>query len=225
MAALSLMSCWHGGVMDVRLPGITAEGETARSLGPAATGILTVVGPFHVEVVADALQALVVERIVPLRTDAVSIEAKFVLAQPWNHDRMIRAVQLRQREIAAGPIRVSRVVIPNLPDHYIVGEGVHRSFAARQRGDLVIDAMVTATLHVAPEQFCVVGDTLMRCTCDGTFPVSPSGSAARPVSREAARLSRDVIHVLAALGCAVYPESQYGVVSQGFCPCFKVVGL
>ena len=48
--------------MDVRLPGITAEGETARSLGPAATGILTVVGPFHVEVVADALQALVVER-------------------------------------------------------------------------------------------------------------------------------------------------------------------
>jgi hypothetical protein len=211
--------------MDVRLPGITAEGETARSLGPAATGILTVLGPFHVDVVAEALQALVVERIVSLRSPSISIDAKFVLAQPYNYDRMIRAVQLRQREIAAGPIRVSRVIVSNLPDHYIVSEGAHRSFAARQRGDLMIDAMVTATLHAAPEQFRVVGDTLMRCTCDGTFPVSPSGSAARPVGREAARLSRDVIHVLAAMGCAVYPESQYGVVSQELCPCFKVVGL
>jgi hypothetical protein len=211
--------------MDIRLPGITAEGDTSRSMGPAATGILTVVGPFHVDVVAEALQALVVETIVPLRSDPVTIDAKFVLAQPWNHDRMVRAVQFRQRDIAAGPIRVSRVIVPNLPDHYIISEGAHRSFAARQRGDLVIDAMVTTTLHAAPEQFSVVGDTLMRCTCDGTFPVSPSGLAARPVGREAARLSRDVIHVLAALGCAVYPDSQYGVVSQGLCPCFKVVGL
>lgn len=216
MAALSLMSCWQGGVIDLRLPGITAEGATARDIGPAATGILTVIGPFQVEVVAEALQALVVERIVPLRSDLVPIQTKFVLAQPWNQDRMIRAVQLRQCEIAAGPIRVNRVVIPNLPDHYLVGEGVHRSFAARQRGDLVIDAMVTATLHVAPEQFCVVGNMLMRSTCDGTFPVSPSG---------AARLSRDVIYVLAALGCAVSPEGQYGVAGQGLCPSCKVVVL
>ena len=57
--------------MDVRLPGITAEGETARSLGPAATGILTVLGPLHVAVVAAAVQVLVVERFGPLRTDAV----------------------------------------------------------------------------------------------------------------------------------------------------------
>lgn len=204
--------------MDLRLPGITATDGAGRSVGPAATGILTVVGPFNVEVVAEALQALVVERVVLERSHPVPIETKFVLAQPWNHDRMIRAVQLRKRKIAAGPIRVSRVVIPNLPDHYVVEEGVHRSFAARQRGDMVIDAVVTATLHADPEQFSVVGDTLMRCTSSGTFPVSPVGSAARPIAQGTARLSREAIHVLATLGCAVYPESQYDAVSQETVP-------
>jgi len=223
LAAISLMSCWQGGVVDLRLPSITADGDTPRSSGPAATGIFTVVGPFHVPVVAEALQALVVERIVPLRTDPVSIDAKFVLAQPWNRERTIRAAQLRQREIAAGPIRVNRVIVPDLPDHFVVLEGAHRAFAARQRGDACIDAIIGATLRIAPEQFSIVGDTLMRCTDDGTRPVSPSAPWGPAVSRDAAAISTEVLHVLASLGCAVYPESQFGVVSQ--CQCAGRVRL
>ena len=209
--------------MDVRLPSITAAGESPRSSGPSATGIYTVIGPFHVDAVAQALQALVVERRVSLRDESLPVDAKFVLAQPWNYDRMVQAVQLRRKNIAPGPIRVNRILVPDMPDHYVVLDGSHRVFAARQQGELFVEAIVAATLRVAPEQFSVISNTLMRCTADGTFPVSPTASWGPAVGRDAAGISVEVLHVLAALGCAAYPESQFAVLSE--CQCAGRVRL
>jgi hypothetical protein len=195
----SIATLLRMGVIDLRLTGITVLGsENERDVGPGATGVQSVIGPFMVDRFVAALSCLVVSKATVFERDVA--ELRFVLAQPWRLQRMARCISQRS-DGPPPPIDVNRISFPGLPDFYEVLNGCHRSFAARRFGDTTINVLVHSHYTCDPDAFFVSGRSLLREHGGDREPVSPADPTGPAVPLDRAALELDILLIMNALGC------------------------
>ena len=203
---IAMLDCLCGGVLDVRLPGHRQLGErNLRVAGPDATGVFSVIGPFQVDLFAKALLAVAVERIEFAPPAPMAVELRYVLAQPWSYQRLIAAVETGRRGDPAPAVKVARLSTLAFPPFYMVLDGSHRAFAARDSGKVEIEAQIHEEYRSDPSAFCLHGDILMREVEGVRWPVSPKMSWGLPVEIDEAVVSPDMIYTLQALGVRMDP--------------------
>lgn len=196
----SLMTSIRTGVVDLTLPGISVDDPgNDRDAGAGATGILSVIGPFMVDRFADALVATVVKK----RTvgfEKVSVDPRYVLAQPWRMRRMINGIAARENNRGIDAIEVNRVCFPELPELFTIINGCHRTYAARAAGAGLIEAEIHEEMTCDPTAFRVEGRVLTRKTRHGYIPVSSTSPWAGEISRAKATLPIDLVMMMLSVG-------------------------
>lgn len=203
---IDMMECLRGGVSDVRIPGHPELGERGDPLsGPDATGIFSVIGPFQVDLFAQAVQATAFSAAKLAPPETVSIELRYTLAQPFRFDRLVGAVRDRREALATAPVKVQRLSIAGLPALYQVVEGRHRAFAARDAGDIAIIAQIDLDYRCDPSAFSLHGDLLMREAEGVRWPVSPLRSWDLPIEAAGAVVTPALNYALQAIGVRSLP--------------------
>lgn len=197
----SLMVEIRKGVVDLDLPRASVSNpDNDRDLGAGATGVLSTIGPFMVDRFAQALVATACE-CRPADMEPVKVDPRFVLAQPWRHNRMLGAIAFREQGGQPDAIQVDRVRFPGLPDLFTIIDGCHRTYAARAAGVDLIEATVHADLGCDPDRVRIDGRTLKHETESGWVPVSPVVPWKGERLVEKAALPIDIVMILQALGC------------------------
>lgn len=185
-------------VRDLRLPYTSyVNGFNERELGPGATGILSVIGPFLVDRFAAALRCIVTDCRHEFSDATIAVDR--VLAQPWKRERTAAAIGLRARG-PAPRISVARVVLTGSADFYIVIDGCHRTYAARRAGDLTIEANVQEVWTCEPKAYSLLGTHLLRGGATTGVYVDPSDPMGPEVEIATSIVPYDVAIVLHALG-------------------------
>ena len=89
-------------------------------------------------------------------TAAISVDR--VVAWAWNEGRLARATRLLAAGEKAPPIRVSRYWLHG-EALYSVGDGMHRTTAARQAGRKRITAVISGEVQCHPERYLIERST------------------------------------------------------------------
>lgn len=184
---LPLKSIWRHGqkVRDFQF-GKTNNGKCSNSRSVGTTGILSLIGPFHVERFAIALRLVVVSR--SIEKTVIKIDPSHVLSQPWLPDRIERCMAIREAEQFDSIQIEARVQMTDWPDLFLVENGMHRSYTARRFGDESIEAEVRETWICDPTAFFLDGSQLMH------------GSVGTSEAR-GREIASDVATILECLGC------------------------
>ena len=202
---MNLKELYQAGISDVRVPPVVclaASGDRKAAIN--STGVLSVIGLFQVNRMAEALSAIAIERVDFGSPQDSLIETGFSLAQPWDHEVMVRAIRQRRDDGTLDPIEALRIIMHDMPVLYLILSGDHAVFAARQFGDTHIKAKIVGELRCDPTLFYICDDRLMRFMDGGKLgPVSPAQPWGEVVPGQAALLAPDIIQIAQALGVRV----------------------
>lgn len=181
-----LESIWKEGraVRDVAINS-KAHSTPVRGDSIGAVGVLSLIGPFHVERFAIALQYI--------RTETRNGEGRkkinpfHILSQPWIEKRAKDSLALREGAPAPFIEITAEVEMPGWPALYVVSNGMHRSYAARRNRDKLIDAEVRETWLCDPSRFYLSGTQLVHRPSSIDLPSQD--------------VPQDVATILECLGC------------------------
>lgn len=92
----------------------------------------------------------------------------------------------------------------DMPILYRIKMDDHSVFAARQAGDLYLNAKIVGELRCDPAAFYICDDRLMRFSDGGKLrPVSPSKPWAGPDYSKIGVLAPDIVQILQTLGVII----------------------
>ena len=196
---------YHAGVADVRVPPVSSlVTKSDRKAAINSTGVISVIGLFQVNRMAEALAALAVEHVDFDSPTELRIEPGFCLAQPWDFDAMVSAVRQRRDGGALGPVEAQRIIMADMPTLYRIRRGEHSVFAARQADDPYLKAKIVGELRCDPALFYICDARLMRFSDGGKLrPVWPSKPWSEPDYRQIGVLAPDIVQILQTLGVRI----------------------
>lgn len=192
-------SVTFAGVIDSVVPRADFVGaQSAIEYGPAATGFLSTIGPFHVLPFEAALRAIAVRG--EHNNIDEDIDPRRVLAQPWHYDRMCDAITKQPKSVPPS-IRVNRYRVVGFGDYYSVSNGMHRTFAARCYGADAIKARIVDTWICDPSAFYLYGSRLYNMENIDPTLVSDENPLGIEIISAQSILSVDLLTILQCLGC------------------------
>lgn len=78
-----------------------------------------------------------------------------ILATAWSPERLVRCLEKEAEGTKPPPVYLIPYVLPDLDTYYVVGDGMHRTVAARLRQHRLIEARVSSHQQVKPQHYFV----------------------------------------------------------------------